>query len=154
MADKMFPMDGMAAALAIALAAGCSSVTPVQTPPADGGPPPLNNCGASDFVDRSAMSADRSVNFGGQNGSPSFRYAPQCITIAAGQSVTFNGSFAAHPLSPGTNPAALTAGSPGNPIQRTGGGTQAMFTFPTAGTYPYFCEMHYAAGMVGVVQVH
>jgi plastocyanin len=26
-------------------------------------------------------------------------------------------------------------------------------TFATAGTYPYFCEMHYAAGMAGVILV-
>ncbi len=146
-------LSDVAAALSVALVAGCGSVTPQMTPPADAGPT-LNGCAGGDYVDRTAASADRTVSFGTANGSPPFNYAPRCITIAAGQSVTFNGTFAAHPLSPGSNPTALTAGSANNPIQRTGSGSPAMFTFPTAGLYPYFCEMHYAAGMMGVVQVH
>jgi plastocyanin len=67
--------------------------------------------------------------------------------------VTFRGDFSVHPISPGTSPSATTAGTPNNPIVATASGMSLAVSFPTAGTYPYFCEMHYAAGMAGVILV-
>jgi len=120
-----------------------------DTPPASA--PGLNGCSDADFIDRTAAGAERTVAFG--TGASPFTYAPKCITVAAGQTVTFMGDLSVHPLAPGTSPAAMSAGTAGNPIARTGAGTMARVTFAGAGTYPYFCELHYAGGMVGVVRV-
>lgn len=115
--------------------------------------PTFNGCRAESFVDRSEASAERTVSFGGTNGSDVFSYSPRCIAIAAGQSVDFRGGFATHPLSPGIGPSARDAGSPNSPIPTTGGGISLTVRFDAPGTYPYFCEMHVATGMAGVVHV-
>jgi plastocyanin len=113
----------------------------------------FNGCTEGQFVDRSAAGADRAVAFGGENGSPVFGYSPACITIAAGQSVTFRGAFSGHPLRPGANPSMPTAGSPGSPITNVDTGMSAEVAFATAGTFPYYCEYHWGGGMYGVVRV-
>ena len=82
-------------------------------------------------------------------------FTPPCITIAAGQSVRFEGSLTAHPLAPGT-PDDAQAGSPESPIERTSSGNSAEFTFEHPGTFPYYCELHgfgSGSGMVGAVYV-
>ncbi len=122
----------------------------------DGGDADLNGCTTAQFVDRTAASASRVVGYGGAGGSAVFGYSPKCITVAVGQTVTFTGgtstNFGVHPLGPGTNGNA-TAGTAGNPIPRMATGTDVTVTFPAAGTFPYVCEAHAAAGMVGVVRV-
>lgn len=118
------------------------------TPPDMTGPAVFNNCNAADFVDRTGITATRTVTFGTTGNT----YSPKCITIAAGQSVMFSGNFGGHPLRPGVG-ANATAGSANNPITATGSGTTASFTFPTAGSYPYNCQFHDAGGMNGVVKV-
>ncbi|MBK8694737.1 MAG: hypothetical protein IPN17_21270 [Deltaproteobacteria bacterium] len=118
----------------------------------------INDCSSSQFVDRTAAGAARTIGYGGASGSTLFTYSPRCITIAAGQSVTFSGgatsSFGVHPLSPGAlnSPRAGTAG---NPIQRLTDGNmrEVTVTFPSAGTFPYICEAHASTGMTGVVRV-
>lgn len=111
----------------------------------------LNGCTDALFVDRTATGADRTVTFG--TGAAPFAYTPKCITVAAGQSVTFMGDFSVHPIAPGASPSAPDAGTAGNPIQRTAMGAMTQVTFPTAGTYPYYCVFHYGGGMVGAVRV-
>jgi plastocyanin len=124
----------------------------------DAEPGSFNDCPASAFVDRSAAGAARTIGYGGAAGSALFTYAPRCITIAAGQTVTFTGgttsSFGVHPLAPGVLDSPR-AGSANNPIPRTTDGNtrDLTVTFPTAGTYPYICEAHAAGGMTGVVRV-
>ena len=139
----------MLAAAWIVSFAGCGDADPVITTPA------LNGCTDAMFLDRTGGSSSRVVGFGGSNGSGVFTYSPRCITIAAGQTVTFTGDFSAHPLSPGTGPMATDAGTAGTPIPRQDNNTVPMVTvnFPTVGDYPYFCVSHYAAGMVGVIHV-
>ncbi len=138
-------------AFAVVLCAAASSC-------GDDGDAELNGCTAALFVDRSAASASRVVGYGGAGGSTLFGYSPRCITVAAGQTVTFTGgtttSFGVHPLGPGINGDA-TAGTSGNPIPRLADGTvrDVTVTFPSAGTFPYVCETHAAGGMVGVVRV-
>ncbi len=111
----------------------------------------FHGCTADRFVDRTAPGADRTVTFGTM--AAPLEYAPKCITIAAGQSVTFQGAFSVHPLAPGENSAARNAGTPGNPIPDVASGASAVVRFPAAGTFPYFCTQHVAAGMAGVVRV-
>jgi plastocyanin len=117
----------------------------------------FNSCTEASFVDRTAAAASRVIGYGGASGSGPFTYSPACITIAAGQTVTFSGgtssSFGLHPLSPGVLNTP-SAGSAGNPIPRTTDGNTRELTvlFPAAGTFPYICEAH-APGMSGVVRV-
>jgi plastocyanin len=132
------------AAVAAALAlAGCSG-----PPPAPAG---FNGCTDTSFVDGTAAPQ---IDFGGVGTSGVFDYQPRCLRIPRGQTVTFAGDFSVHPLSPGTSPEQLDAGTAGNPIPRFSTGTAPLAVkFPAAGEFPYFCEMHYAAGMAGVIRV-
>jgi len=104
----------------------------------------------------SAMSPAPGTVNGCANGD--FAYSPKCLSIAAGQSVTFFGDptqgsdFTAHPLRPGgadgTDP-----GASGNPIAAQVRGSTYTVVFPMAGTYGYFCQEHQSMGMYGAVQV-
>jgi plastocyanin len=125
------------AAVCASLVVGCSDFTPVQGALVNGGDGggagggTFNGCTAEMFVDRSANGADRTIGFGGEGNSLGFSFAPMCMTIAAGQSVTWVGAFATHPLTPGV-PGDARAGAAGNPIRVTMSGTTTAVTFPRA----------------------
>ncbi len=103
--------------------------------------------GCSSYVDHTASNDSRTVTF-------TFpAYTPPCMLVSAGQSVTFSGNFSFHPLTPGTAPSSSGAGSSNNPISLTSSGSTASFTFPTAGTYPYYCGNHEGSGMFGSIRV-
>ena len=110
--------------------------------------PVFNGCAAASYVDKSGASDARTVDVG----ATGLNFSPTCLTIAAGQTVHFQGSLSAHPLAPGSdgNP---TAGSNGSPIVVTSAGSAVDFTFPTAGTFPYVCTAHSSLGMVGSIHV-
>ena len=114
-----------------------------------GGAAALNGCNDADFIDGTADAFDRTIAFGGTVGT---KYAPKCLRIKAGQTVTFSGPFSFHPLLPGSTPTMPDTGSPGNPITSTATGMSQAFTFPAAGSYPYLCMVHFATGMTGVVR--
>ncbi len=129
----------------IALCAACGS--------SGGSPllPGINGC--TSFTDATAQSTSRTINFGGNLGNV---YDQKCLLVAAGQQVTWTGSFSVHPLRPGLAPSQSggpDAGSPNSPIQSTTSGNSATFTFVAAGTYPYYCSVHEGQGMFGAVQV-
>lgn len=67
----------------------------------------------------------------------------RCLTVKAGQSVTFMGDFGFHPL-------AASGGDTPSPIQNGAAG-QAVITFPNAGTYGYVCVNH--GTMTGSIRV-
>lgn len=113
--------------------------------------PMFHQCTTEMYADRSAPTAERTIEFGGA--TTPFSYSVPCMIIAAGQTVRFQGSFIGHPLEHGVSPADMNAGSPNTPIPRLSEGMMTDVTFPTAGTYPYFCQMHYLAGMTGVIHV-
>lgn len=145
------------AAACLALSAGCGDYFyPVETQQLSGGdaavPVTLNGCTAETFVDRTAPDAERVIGLGGERGSGGFSFAPKCMTVAAGQEVTFVGAFSSHPLTPGV-PGNTLGGSPGNPIRLTSSGTMTSVTFPRAGVFPFVCGMHGFLGMNGVVVV-
>jgi plastocyanin len=90
------------------------------------------------------------VVFGGTTG---YVYAPACLEVPSGTTVTFVGDFASHPLSP----SALRGTRPGNPITNVSAGASASFRFSVPGLYAYFCGFHGTlddgTGMAGVVRV-
>jgi len=79
-----------------------------------------------------------------------FAYAPMCLKVTAGTTVTFAGDFTSHPL------AKSTRGDANNPIVNKSTGTSTTVTFSTRGFYPYYCGFHGSdsgVGMAGVVWV-
>jgi plastocyanin len=66
-----------------------------------------------------------------------FSYAPSCLKVPAGTTVTFSGDFSSHPLKPSTRGDATS-----NPITSKSSGSSATFTFSTRGFYPYYCGYH------------
>lgn len=143
------PAVKRAALFTLVAAAGCGSSSAVMTPAAG----TVNGCADGGFV--AAGGGAARVQYGDPIG---LAFSPKCLSIAAGQSVTFFGdptqgsNFSVHPLRPGgangTDP-----GASGNPIAAQNGGSSYTASFPTAGTYGYFCQQHESMGMYGAVQV-
>ncbi len=127
-------------------AAGCgsSSGSPSSGSPAGGD----NGCTLATAEDHTKDAAPVVINFGGAIG---VKYAPACIVIGKGQSVTFTGSFSAHPLQAGTVDDGGAHPATGSPIQATSTGATATFAIPSAGTFPYYCTIHANAGMKGAI---
>ena len=69
---------------------------------------------------------------------------PSCAKIKVGQTLTFAGDFAAHPLVP-------EGGDSPNPIPATSSGTNKIVSFPSAGTFGFGCSVH--ATMRGAILV-
>ncbi|HEX7602197.1 MAG TPA: plastocyanin/azurin family copper-binding protein [Polyangiaceae bacterium] len=108
----------------------------------DAGPQPVNDCTV--FVDFTAADAG-TPTITGPSGALPAQYAPNCIKVKAGASVTWNSTFASHPLMP-------SGGDAPNPITLTSTGTTKSFAFPTAGTYGFACQFH-SLSMFGAVWV-
>ncbi len=100
--------------------------------------PSVNGCTTADAVDRRKPTDDRSVEFG------AYFYAPRCIRIAAGESVTFtattDGGFADYPLVGGTVVGDQATPDPQSPIAAVSDGTIADVMFPSVGVFPYYCD--------------
>lgn len=149
-------MNARAALALAAMSTSCSSYfTPAATPRRDAGPEAgadvatvVHGCTEARFVDRSDPSADRAVAFGGALG---MNFSPPCITIAAGQTVRFDGNLASHPLTPGV--VGVAGSGAGSAISLTTSGDTVSVTFPAAGSFPFHCGVHGPMGMVGVVRV-
>ena len=100
-------------------------------------------------AESSYMMTPTTIAFGGTVG---FDYAPKCLKVPAGTSVTFSGDFASHPLTP----SATRGDTTNNPIVNMSNGTTASFTFPTPGFYAYLCNFHGSddgTSMSGVIWV-
>lgn len=121
-----------------------------------GGPPPSpgtpeegqcaeNFAGCTELEDRTADDASRTIAFGDTLGNT---YAPKCLKIKAGQTVTFDGDFTVHPLAHACGPAET--------IPNVTTGTSEAVTFETSGNYGYFCTRHgnpAGGGMAGRIVV-
>ena len=142
-------MNARCVLLAAALT-GCGSYfSPTPTPRRDASSDAaVHGCEPARFVDRSDPAADRTVTFGGAVG---MAFSPPCLTVTAGQSVRFAGMFAMHPLRPGV--VGQAGSGAGSPIPDTTAGDAVSVTFPSAGVFPFFCGVHGAMGMAGVVRV-
>jgi len=90
-------------------------------------------------------------------GTPQLKWQPAEVTIAPGGTVTFKIVGATpHPVGSGSAPPNDdgkfdTAGCEIDQLSKDG--ASCTVTFKKAGTYPYFCTLHYAAGMVGTITV-
>jgi plastocyanin len=81
------------------------------------------------------------------NGSPSF--SPEDVTIHAGDTVQWNWGEQTHSVTSGSNGVADGLFDTGNhPSPFT-----FSFTFTNPGKYDYFCRIHYAMAMTGIVRV-
>jgi len=93
------------------------------------------------------------VTFGFLGTPPGFSYDPKCLAIDAGQTVTFSGSFSAHPLYPSAKRGTLD----GNPIGGTSSGDRKDIRFPSPGFFAYYCGVHGGSDdgstMAGVIWV-
>jgi len=72
--------------------------------------------------------------------------------------VTFSGDFLFHPLLGGTVvgsglSAVITPATGGPFVPVTSAGTTRDFTLAATGDFPFYCTVHAAAGMAGVVTV-
>jgi plastocyanin len=100
----------------------------------------------------------------GMNG---LNFMPDPVTINAGDTVKWVWAAAGHTVTSGSNgtpdgafcndptggtPSPGNCAPPGNPTKNAG--DTFSFTFPTAGSFPYFCRPHAAAGMTGTVTVN
>ena len=122
--------------------AACGTST---TPGGDGDACKENFAGCIELDDQTADTAAREVKFGGtlQN-----NYAPKCMKVKKGQTVTFAGDFKVHPLQ--------QACGANETIPAVSSGDVRTVTFETAGDFGYFCTAHgnpAGSGMAGLIVV-
>lgn len=112
----------------------------------------LNNCLPENFLDRRGR--DDVVIANDLPGNP-FLYRPRCVTVSAGASVLFRAlpGFGNHPLFAGSVSGGVATFDPGSPIGSITTGEEQAVTFTQPGEYPYYCDFHYAQGMLGSVRV-
>jgi plastocyanin len=96
----------------------------------------VHECTVGMAVDRRAPGADRSIAF------TSYSYTPRCMLVAAGQTVTFGGSFGTHPLVGGEVVGNTPTPDPQSPIGFVDSGASTQATFPGAGVFPFYCDEH------------
>jgi plastocyanin len=109
----------------------------------------VNGCTVATAQDLTAMTT-ATVTF--DNGN--LTYAPKCIKVALGTSVTFNGAFAGHPLLGGVVNGGMTTPDAAGPfVPVTNSGNSKTVVMSTAGTFPYYCVPHATLGMNGAVFV-
>lgn len=87
-------------------------------------------CAALDFLlnDQRGPNKARLITFPG--GGPQAEYAPRCMTVRVGQSVTWQGDFTVDPL-------AARSQNPPSPITLTATGNTTTFAFMQPGRYRY-----------------
>jgi plastocyanin len=129
-------------------------VFPDAAPPSDVALDPyddttnFNDCTPFDFTsnDHTADADPRTIQF--SLDPTTQQYAPRCVKIRAGQTVTWTGAFQYHPLSPagGDVPSPIT-------IDPQPGGSSRVITFPKAGLFGFECSIHEAPLEYGAIQV-
>jgi plastocyanin len=91
------------------------------------------------------------------DGTPQFKWQPANVAVAPGGTVTFKiVGPTPHPVGSGSAPPNddRKFDTSGCGIdQLSGDGASCTVTFAKAGTYPYFCTLHFAAGMVGTITI-
>lgn len=99
---------------------------------------PSNFAGCADWSNQVDPASNRVVSFPVSG----FNYAPKCLLVRAGQTVTFSGAFGGHPLvADCQDHAALT---------NLNSGSSATYSFPYPGYYGYHCGFHGSPGGSGM----
>ncbi len=105
-----------------------------------------NFAGCQSFMDATADNASRAIAFGGALGN---EYAPKCLQVRRGQSVSFGGSFQVHPLQQACGVGSSLEGTVSE-------GMSKEVTLNEVGDFGYFCTVHGTAagtGMAGLIRV-
>lgn len=129
----------LAVAVLTACVAACSSTTS-PTPSGTSG-------GTSGTTGDAATPAGNTVTVGGSSNA----FAPAMLTIKAGETVTWSWAGGSHTVTSGTG--CTSDGKFGTDGVLTGAGATFSHTFPTAGTFEYFCVPHCSSGMKGTIVV-
>jgi plastocyanin len=91
------------------------------------------------------------------DGTAQYKWEPANVTVPVGGTVTFKISGGApHPVASGTGPDNRDKAFDDSKCQSAQMGTNGAsckVTFAKAGTYPFFCEVHYSLGMTGTITV-
>jgi plastocyanin len=90
------------------------------------------------------------------DGTAALKWEPANVNVPVGGTVTFKISGGApHPVKSGTPPSGDSSfdTSKCQIAQMSTTGASCKVTFAKAGTYPFFCEVHYASGMTGTITV-
>jgi plastocyanin len=122
-----------------ACVAACSSTTS-PTPSGTSG-------GTSGTTGDAATPAGNTVTVGGTSNA----FAPAMLTIKVGETVTWNWAGGSHTVTSGTG--CMSDAKFGTDGVLTGAGATFSHTFPTAGTFEYFCQPHCSFGMKGTIVV-
>jgi plastocyanin len=90
------------------------------------------------------------------DGTAALKWEPANVNVPVGGTVTFKISGGApHPVKSGTPPSGDNAfdSSQCQLAQMSTNGASCKVTFAKAGTFPFFCEVHFASGMTGTITV-
>lgn len=107
---------------------------------------------------------DGNGNGGGGNGGGEFdgtinltsdlTFSPSEVTIQVGDTVTWNNaSNTFHTITPGTGPGDDSPHDEWERQELASSGETFEHTFNNAGTFEFYCEPHFSAGMVGTITV-
>ena len=112
----------------------------------------LNNCLDADFADRRGQAELVVANDDPTN---PLRYRPRCATVSEGTRIVFRTvpNFGMHPLYGGTVTGGVATIDPSSPIGSISSGNEADRVLVVAGEFPFFCDFHYAQGMLGSLRV-
>lgn len=112
----------------------------------------LNNCLVAEFQDRHGQAEIRIAN---DNPGNPYVYRPRCVTISEGTRVHFVAmpGFGMHPLYGGTVSGGIATIDPASPIGSFTSGEEGESVLVAAGEFPFFCDFHFAAGMMGSIRV-
>jgi plastocyanin len=90
------------------------------------------------------------------DGTAALKWEPANVTVPVGGTVTFKISGGApHPVKSGTPPSGDSSFDTAKCqlAQMSATGDSCKVTFAKAGSYPFFCEVHFASGMTGTITV-
>jgi plastocyanin len=91
------------------------------------------------------------------DGTAANKWEPANVTVPVGGTVTFKvAGGATHPVGSGSSPPTddKKFDASGCVLPKMSKvGDSCKVTFPKAGTFPFFCEVHYASGMTGTITV-
>jgi plastocyanin len=90
------------------------------------------------------------------DGTAALKWEPAQVTVPVGGTVTFKISGGPpHPVKSGTPPSGDSSfdASKCQVAQMSKVGDSCKVTFSKAGSFPFFCEVHYASGMTGTITV-